>query len=34
MGNDQARYAAAMRNDFVAPPVRPFKTAFGGAEDP
>ena len=34
MGNDQARWAAATRNDFIAPAIRPYKTTFGGAEDP
>ena len=34
MGNDQARVKALLRNDFVAPAVRPYKTTFGGGDDP
>ena len=34
MGNDQGRKTTLLRNDFVAPAVRPYKTYIGGADDP
>ena len=34
MGTTQSQKAALFRNDFIAPAVRPYKTTFGGAEDP
>ena len=33
MGNDQSSRAALLRNNFVAPAVRPYKTHFAGIEE-